>query len=379
MSPGRIIIVLSVASILFFVSSCSPTYIARAGWEEFKILRRSQLIDEVITSGKEPEVSAKLQLVQKVRAFSENQGLVPGGSFSSYSKVDRDVLVWVLSAAEKLSFTPLTWWFPIVGRVPYKGFFEKVDGLEAAMALKDKGYDILLRPSAAFSTLGWFNDPMLSTYIHYSDVDLTNTVVHELLHNTLWVKNRAEFNETLANFVGLQGAALYFRSADIDDNKSDTEDTETDTQKVEKEEVEKEKKAAKVALAECNITKSLTYSKMLAELKASLDAVYQNNKINDEKKLSQREVIFSNFIERQETIQTPGCERKRESTGGKAKINNALILAHIVYHDRLWLLNDYFENNSQRNLKVFISQMKELADQANSSGKDPYELLQKRS
>ncbi|MDD2941510.1 MAG: aminopeptidase [bacterium] len=353
MKSGSLVLLFSVASMLCFTSSCSPTYIARAGWEEFKILRRRQPLDEAIAHSENSDISAKLQLVKKVRSFAKEQGLTPGGSFNSYSKVDRDVLVWVLSAAEKLSFTPLTWWFPIVGRVPYKGFFEKDDGLEAALALKDKGYDILLRPSAAFSTLGWFNDPMLSTYINFDDVDLTNTVIHELLHNTLWVKNHAEFNETLANFVGLQGAALYFDSIDI--NKKEA------------------------ALAECNINKSLIYSKMLAELKAELDVVYQNKKLNNEDKLAQRETIFSNFIDRQEKIQTPGCERKRESTGGKAKINNALILAHIVYHDRLWLFNDYFEKNSRRNLKVFISQMKELADKANSSGKDPYELLQNQS
>jgi predicted aminopeptidase len=103
-----------------------------------------------------------------------------------------------------------TWWFPVVGRLPYKGYFDTNAAIAAEQALAKDGYDTYLRPAPAFSTLGWFNDPLLSTTLRADSVDLVNTVIHELTHNRYFAKGEAVFNESFANFVGARGAERFF-------------------------------------------------------------------------------------------------------------------------------------------------------------------------
>jgi predicted aminopeptidase len=129
-----------------------------------------------------------------------------------YSRLRRDTLVLVLSGAYRDRLERYTWWFPIVGRVPYKGYFDYDAARRAREQMAADGFDTSLRPAAAFSTLGFFNDPILSTTLDGDSLELANTVVHELTHNTFYAPGQAVFNESFANFVGSRGAAWLFRS-----------------------------------------------------------------------------------------------------------------------------------------------------------------------
>src|SRR5690606_12700456 len=133
-----------------------------------------------------------------------------GESYTTYSWVESDTLLLVVTASEKVRFRAHTWWFPIVGHVPYKGFFNFDAARAEAQRLETQGYDVQVRPSSAFSTLGWFNDPVLNTLLRYDDVSLAGTVIHELLHNTIYIPSRISFNESFANFVGERGAIEFF-------------------------------------------------------------------------------------------------------------------------------------------------------------------------
>src|SRR5262249_54103375 len=156
-------------------------------------------------------VARKLRLVLEARQFAaESIGLRAKESFTTYSALDRDTLVLVLSGAYRDRLVPKTWWFPIVGSVPYKGFFDFNAARAAAKALGAEGFDVYLRPSAAFSTLGWFNDPLLSTSLRADSIDLVDTVIHELTHNTFYASDQAVFNESFANFVGARGSAWFY-------------------------------------------------------------------------------------------------------------------------------------------------------------------------
>jgi predicted aminopeptidase len=201
-------------AVAYLVLSPTGRYIARAAWEEAKILARRRSIPDLVQDGQtSPAVRSKLQLVLTARAFAEDSvGLRAGDSFTTYSQLDGDTLVLVLSGAYRDRLERYTWWFPIVGRVPYKGFFDAEAAQRSSRELERRGFDIYLRPAAAFSTLGFFNDPLLSTTLRQDSLDLANTVIHETTHSTFYARGQAVFNESFANFVGARGAAWFFRS-----------------------------------------------------------------------------------------------------------------------------------------------------------------------
>src|SRR5688500_14695128 len=204
----------TIALVLFLALTPTGCYLSRAGWEEARILAGRKDIARLVEDADTDEVTRrKLQLVLAARAFARDSiGLDVGESFTTYSRLRRDTLVLVLSAAYRDRLEPHTWWFPIVGRVPYKGFFDFDAARDAARDLQAEGLDTYLRPSAAFSTLCWFNDPLLSTTLRYDSLDLANTVIHEVTHNTFYAPGQAVFNESFATFVGARGAEWFFRS-----------------------------------------------------------------------------------------------------------------------------------------------------------------------
>src|SRR5262245_47328617 len=168
------------AFILLLCTGCSPFYVLRASIEEGRILsRRRPLLEVQSDVATNDTIRHKLDVVIQARAFAEHElGLRAGESFTTYSWVESDTLLMVLSAARKDRFEQFTWWFPVVGRVPYKGYFKFQQAYDAAAALEKAGYDAYVRPSGAFSTLGWFNDPLLNTVLRYGDVSLASTVIH---------------------------------------------------------------------------------------------------------------------------------------------------------------------------------------------------------
>jgi predicted aminopeptidase len=212
---------LGVCLILFLIT---PTgrYLLRAAWEEGKILaRRRRIVELVVDTLPNAEgvttvdrpTKAKLELVLQARAFAaESIHLQTRASFTTYSPLDHDTLVLVLSGAYRDRLKPYTWWFPVVGRVPYKGYFDFRAARDAERDLQRRGFDTYLRPASAFSTLGWFNDPLLPTTLRADSVNLVNTVIHEVTHNTFYAPGQAVFNESFANFVGARGAAWFFRA-----------------------------------------------------------------------------------------------------------------------------------------------------------------------
>ena len=209
-----VLLVLSAAYALAYAAFADVRYITQAAIAEAAILRHRRPIGEVVgDSATDPATRGKLLLVMAARAFAaDSLGLAVGQSFTTYTQLERDTLVIVLSAAPNDRLEAYTWTYPVVGRVPYKGFFALEPALREAQQLQQAGLDTYLRPAAAFSTLGWFNDPLLSTVVRDDSVDLAATVIHETLHNTVFVKDHVDFNESLAEFTGYRGAEAFFRS-----------------------------------------------------------------------------------------------------------------------------------------------------------------------
>jgi predicted aminopeptidase len=206
----------TAVALLLLLAGCGAcgrvAYVARGTVAEARLLLRREPIDVVLARPTtDRELRDRLELVLAVRGFAAQVlGLRVGDSFSTYVQADGDAIVWVVSAARRDRLEAHTWWYPIVGRVPYQGHFERRDAARAAAALATRGLDVDVRPASAFSTLGWFADPLLSTTARAGPVSLVETVLHELFHATLYVPGETMFNESAATFVGYRGAIAFF-------------------------------------------------------------------------------------------------------------------------------------------------------------------------
>ncbi|HWK89542.1 MAG TPA: aminopeptidase, partial [Longimicrobium sp.] len=327
------------------VAACSPGYLLRAAWEEGKILNRRRPISSIVAdTATDWETREKLMLVLQARQFAaDTLGLNAGKSYTLFSRVDSDTLVMVLSAAYKDRFQPHTWWFPIVGRVPYKGFFDFDDAEKARRKLEARGLDTYLRPSAAFSTLGWFNDPLLSTLLRYDHVSLANTVIHEIFHNTYFAPGQAVFNESLANFVGSRGAIEFFCRRD---------GMEARTCRV-----------AKAAWQD-----DLLFGAYLEGLVVELEALYARADLSSEQKVAERERVFTAAQRRFADEVRPRLQVDSFAGFTREPLNNATLIARRIYYRRL----DLFERVYRSRGGDFQRTLMDLIAAARGSKADPY-------
>lgn len=180
------------------------TYGAAQGWGQLKIIWQAKPLEDFLSNPSFPDsLKSKIRLVEEIRQFGiDSLGLTDTDNYRTLFDQEGKEVMWVVTACAPYQISPKTWKFPIVGSVPYKGYFIKEWALEERDQLNAEGWDVSVRNPGAWSTLGWFRDPIMSSMLLRTEGDLASLVLHEMVHATLFVKDSVEFNENLASFIG---------------------------------------------------------------------------------------------------------------------------------------------------------------------------------
>lgn len=338
--PGGRLLCIALALVS---QACSPVYVLRAGWEEARILSSRRPIRAVVhDSSVDALTRDKLRLVLDARDFAERDlGLRAGASYESYAELGRDTLALNVLAAPEFQLRWKTWWFPIVGHVPYKGFFDFDDARALAADLEAEGYDVSVRPVSAFSTLGWFPDPIMSTTLRLDSLSLVDTVIHEILHSTFYPAGGADFNESFANFVGARGAIAFYCDAVRDETACEN--------------------------AELRWHDTRVFGRFFHSMLAPLEEVYDSGD-DIETKRRRKRAVFEAAAERFETEVKPQLLAGRYGSLDPSALDNAWMISRLLYYTRL----DDFERLYERHGDLVATV--EAVTAAASSG-DPWAAL----
>jgi predicted aminopeptidase len=327
------------------LSGCSPFYVMRAAYEEGKILwRREPIAGYLQMAGINDDTKEKLRLVLAARDYAgQKLGMNVGGSYASFSYVDRPDLSYILTAAPQTELKPHTWWFLIVGRMPYKGYFSREEAESAAKRLQEQGLDTSIRPTAAFSTLGWFDDPLLSHLLRYDKVTLAEIVFHELFHSTLYVKGAGAFNESVANFVGARAAIDFFRGAYGAGSAEHRRALE-------------------------NWEEELEFSGFIERLASELSALYSSD-VSLAQKLRERERLFT-AAQQSWTRRIAEKPSNRFRKFSKQPLNNAVLIQYMLYLKDLRLFDQLYLSQGE-NLVRTIDAIRGAVE----AGDEPFEAV----
>ena len=329
--------------ILFFSVSCclslllSNCYLLEQGYYLLSYQLKTEDIETVLQRDGLPEDTREmLLLAQEIKQFAVSEiGLKDDRNFSRYLDIQKDYVADVVSASEKDQFLPYRWDYPIFGTFPYKGFFEKKNALLEARRLSDNDMDVYVRQVDAFSTLGFFVDPLYRFMSGYSTYALSNLIIHEQTHTTIFLKDQINFNEELATFIGIEGALLFMRAKFGEESKQHQE----------------------VLRYLDDLDMFISQIRRLHEI---LDTMYRQNTSRDDK-MVRREQIFSDF-HRNFLATYPQLYKTqsfRDLLG--SEINNALILSYMRYTKDLSLYYDVYRacDGDLHNLITFLAALVE--------------------
>jgi predicted aminopeptidase len=272
--------------------------------------------------------------VRDIRRFAmEDLGLRESANYTRYVEIDQDYLAAVVSASAKDSFVRHDWWFPIVGSVPYKGFFNAQDARREAEKLEKRDLDVWIRGVDAFSTLGWFSDPLYSYMRNYSAYRLANLIIHELLHATVYINGQSQFDEELAEFVGSQGARLYLEKTFGLDSEEYREMLNSEVDRA-------------------------AFLIFIQALIRDLEALYARD-LDREEKLAQKEAV----IREAQTRFAADYDQLFQSEGYRSfaelAVNNAYLELYRLYYAEDTFFEDLFNQNG-RDLPRFIAAAKTI-------------------
>ncbi len=206
----------TVFLLLIVLSGCThPSYYAQAVRGQWEIVAKRRPVAEVLADPTTPpELQRQLELAQRLRDFASHDLLLPDNqSYRGYTNLERPFALWNVFVTPELSLEPERWCFLVAGCVPYRGYFARAKAENFAAKLEQQGYDVYVGGVPAYSTLGWFNDPLLNTFIHRSEAELAGLLFHELAHQKLYVRGDSTFNESFATTIEIEGVQRWFQQS----------------------------------------------------------------------------------------------------------------------------------------------------------------------
>lgn len=203
---------LAAGLVALFLAGCAQLkYYMQAAQGQYALWSDARPIEDWLGDpATDSALKARLEKALLIRRFAVRQLHLPdNASYKNYAPLTRPFVLWNVVATPELSLQAIQWCFPIAGCVSYRGYYSKEDALSYAAELRAEGNDVQVAGVPAYSTLGWFSDPLLSTFINYSDAELARMVFHELAHQVVYVAGDTQFNEAFATSVEEAGVALW--------------------------------------------------------------------------------------------------------------------------------------------------------------------------
>jgi predicted aminopeptidase len=325
------ILLAAVLVLMVLCSGCRIAYIMHAAAGQFRLMHRSVPVEEAFRGDSLTAVQKEhLRLVARVKEFGEKElGLKETENYESVYLESPESPLYVVSASPKDRLALITWWFPVVGDVPYLGFFDLENAKSEKEKLLAKDLDVTLGMAEAYSTLGWFRDPVTMNLLQGSTVDLVETILHEMTHTTMYYRGQGDFNEGLAILVGKMGAYQFLEKNYGPEHPLCREARES---------IEDER----------------LFSAYLRNLLQELAGLY-DSQLEYTEKLARRERVFSDALESFEEL------RDRLQTGrftrfGSGGLNNAYLMSVGLYHRNFHIFEAIFRENadSVRQTLAFI-------------------------
>jgi predicted aminopeptidase len=202
---------LVIISIIIIIYWDLVVYGVRQARGQLNIIWNARPVEEFLADPSFPDsLKARLHLIDEVRRFAiDSLGLKDTDNYKTMYDQKGQEIMWVVIASKPYKLEPKEWRFPVLGAVPYKGFFNQKLAQDLKAQLEKEEWDVIIRNPGGWSTLGWFTDPILSKMLNRSEGDLANLIIHEMSHATIFVKDSVDFNENLATFIGDRGAELF--------------------------------------------------------------------------------------------------------------------------------------------------------------------------
>ncbi|WP_176214704.1 aminopeptidase [Reichenbachiella faecimaris] len=303
------------------------------GQGQFEVLWNAKSIEDLLNneSGNE-ELKLKILLVEEIKSFAKTKlGLESEGLYETIYEQNGEDILWNLTACEPYALTSVEWTFPIVGSVSYKGFFDIDRAKREEQELKESGFDTRIRPVNAWSTLGWFSDPILSKNLSRSEGDIAELFIHEITHANVFLKDSLIFNENLASFVGEHGAMMFLETRFGIGSKE----------------------VKKYAQSEND---SKTFIDHCLKGVSELDSLYKTfpKEMSIAKKDSLKNLYMANWVDRLDSI--PFHDELAYHGRFEEKLpNNAFFMAFDRYDSKKEAFSQQLKNEFQNDLKAFIS------------------------